>query len=177
MTDDRSLREPLTAHLQRQTSLAIQLADQLQSRAQVTWSVIAILQSGIAVAVSANPDIAKRIDSLNMRGQAVAACAALLLALGFSLCAAVPRRMPFTSESWLRDNLVGDLLDMPFPEESFGPETAPLLDQVTATEIDWFTSVRSASTTRAKLLIASIVCLGLAGSLGAWIAVVSLRSA
>lgn len=176
MAEPTTLRAPLTEHLQRQTALAVQLGDQMQARAQVTWSVTSALLAALAVAVSIDPDIARRIDGADVGLSAVIACVGLFCALVVSLVAAFPRLLPFTEGAWLKSNFEADLLDLQLISDAHREEAAALLDEVLATEVACFIALQKSAAARSKMLVVSLGCVAVAAGAAGVVMVGLLRA-
>jgi hypothetical protein len=170
VADDILPRSLLLDHVRRQTDLTLQLGSQLQTRAEIITGTISILLTIAGVLIAAESPIFERLDDHGYEGHASATFILLLVSLAFAIVAAVPRKMVLTKASWLRAVALDDEVLVPMTPEEVIDLMAPVIHRLDGAEIDAFDKLRSSTSLRGYLLYASLVSLGIATALVAWIA-------
>lgn len=170
MAGDILPRSLLLDHVRRQTDLALQLGNQLQTRAEIITGTISILLTIAGVLIAAGSPIFERIDDHGYAGHASAAFILLLVSLAFAIVAAVPRKLELTKASWLRSVALDDEVLVAMNPKEVIDLMAPVIHRLDGAEIDVFDKLRSSTSLRGHLLYAALVSLGVATALVAWIA-------
>lgn len=172
--DTTSLHELVLDRLRRQTDVALALAGQMQSRAQIVSATLSLIAAGIGIVIAANPELLEVLRQQRVVPHAVAALIALGAALACSVVAAYPTGVAFTKAKWFDRRLQADGIASRVPLTRAADAFTDLRKVLDSDEVQLYEDVLSANKWRGYALAFSLVAMALAVGLIAAIVVIAI---
>lgn len=163
-------RDALIEQVHREIGLALQLAGQLQIRAQVIASTVTLLLSLAGILVASESPVFDQLTAADLRGAGLWILALAGGCLILSLFAAIPRQLPFTDPTWITETLRGDPAYRPILDED-RESFIRVLRRVDETTVQQLHGLLKANRRRGNLLLISLLLLGALAILVAWVSV------